>query len=116
MRPRRRTTAQRGGLQRYLGANEQVLLVTRQHPFALLRAPKLPHGLHRLILWSIGGDRVAAMRALREVTACGLEEARGMLEGLPREFLVDVTERYADQAATVLRAAGCDVEVVAPRR
>jgi len=38
MRPRRRTTAQRGGLQRYLGANEQVLLVTRQHPFALLRA------------------------------------------------------------------------------
>ncbi len=87
-----------------------------EDPFALLRAPKLPHGLHRLILWSIGGDRVAAMRALREVTACGLEEARGMLEGLPREFLVDVTERYADQAATVLRAAGCDVEVVAPRR
>jgi hypothetical protein len=36
LRPRR---AQGGGsLRRYLGADEQTLLVTRQHPFALLRA------------------------------------------------------------------------------
>lgn len=87
-----------------------------EDPFALLRLPKASHGLHRVILWSEGPHRVAAMRALREVMACGLDEARATLEGLPKEVLVDVSEREAERAATVLSGAGCDAEVVAPRR
>jgi len=87
-----------------------------EDPFALLRLPKASHGLHRVILWSEGPRRVAAMKALREVMACGLDEAKAALERLPGEVLVDVSEREAESAATVLRGAGCDAEVVAPRR
>ncbi len=87
-----------------------------EDPFALLRLPVIAPGVFRLILWRIGSDRVAAMQALRKVMACGLDEAKATLEALPKEFLVDVSERYAEEAATVLRAAGCDVEVVAPKR
>jgi ribosomal protein L7/L12 len=87
-----------------------------EDPFALLRLPTVSSGLHRVILWGPGPNRVAAMRALREVMACGLDEAKAMLDGLPKEVLVDVSERYAEGAATVLSGAGCEAEVVAPKR
>lgn len=85
-------------------------------PFALLRLPTRSHGPYRVILWSAGPERVWAMRALREVLACGLDEARAMIDALPTECLVDVSEQEAERAATVLSGAGCDAEVVAPRR
>jgi len=86
-----------------------------EDPFALLRVATTPAGVHRVILWSLGSSRVAAMRALRSVMHCGLKEAQAMLEDLPRECLLEVNERYAEEAATALRAVGCDAEVVAPR-
>lgn len=87
-----------------------------EDPFAVLRRPTIPTGWHRVILWAPGPDRVATMKALREVMACGLGEAQAALGELPKEVLVDVTERYAEGAAATLRAAGCEVEVVAPKR
>lgn len=85
-------------------------------PLAMVRRPTIPAGWNRLILWSPGPDRVATMKALREVMACGLDEARAALDELPKEVLIDVTARYAESAAATLRAAGCDAEVVAPKR
>lgn len=83
-------------------------------PFAALRARPLPWGMFRVILWQVGPDRVAAMKAAREALGAGLEEAKAAIENLPREVLVDVSEAYARQAAEVLKGAGCDAEVVAP--
>ncbi|MDO9018110.1 MAG: ribosomal protein L7/L12 [Deltaproteobacteria bacterium] len=87
-----------------------------EDPLAMVRRPTIPAGLSRLILWAPGPDRVTTMKALREVMACGLDEARAAIDDLPKEVLVDVTERYAEAAAATLRASGCDAEVVAPRR
>jgi hypothetical protein len=83
-------------------------------PFAALRAPAIPWGRFRVILWQIGADRIAAMKAVREVTRSGLAEAKAALGDLPREVLVDVDEPCARSAADVLAKAGCDVEVAAP--
>lgn len=85
-------------------------------PLEMVRRPTIPAGMYRVIVWSPGPDRVAAMKALREVMACGLAEVRGVLDELPKEVLVDVTARYAEEGAATLRAAGCDAEVVAPKR
>jgi ribosomal protein L7/L12 len=85
-------------------------------PFAMLRLPTRSRGPYRVILWSAGPERVWAMRALREVMACGLDEARATIDALPTECLVDVTEAEAERAVTALSGAGCDAEVVAPRR
>lgn len=55
---RRRRGAGRGSLGRYLGADEQTILVTRQHPFAILRAAARTMGLLAPLLlaaWGIAG-------------------------------------------------------------
>lgn len=67
-----------------------------------------------MILWQVGSDRIAAMKAVRDALACGLAEAKEALAELPREVLVDVSEPFARDAALRLADAGCDAEVVAP--
>jgi ribosomal protein L7/L12 len=83
-------------------------------PFAALRAQSRPWGRFRVILWQVGPDRIAAMKAVREALACGLTEAKVALADLPSEVLIDVDERFARAAVEGLRAAGCDAELVAP--
>ncbi|MEZ4389777.1 MAG: ribosomal protein L7/L12 [Polyangiales bacterium] len=85
-------------------------------PFAQLRVERPREGVHGVILWRVGEDRVAAMRAAREAMGCGLAEARAAVDDLPKELLTGVSERDAQRAVEALRAAGCEAEVVAPRR
>jgi hypothetical protein len=85
-------------------------------PFAALRASARPWGQFRVILWQLGPDRIAAMKAVRDALACGLEEAKQALSELPAEVLVDVDETFAQKAAAKLLNAGCDAEVVVPAR
>ncbi|AUX44677.1 uncharacterized protein SOCE26_061440 [Sorangium cellulosum] len=85
-------------------------------PLVHLRARPIPWGPFRVILWQLGPDRIAAMRAVRESVGCGLAEAKAALEDLPREILVDVSEEHARRAADLLRQAGCDAEAVLPAR
>lgn len=85
-----------------------------EDPFAALRAQPRPWGRFRVILWQVGSDRIAAMKAVRDALACGLSEAKEALAELPREVLVDVSEQVARDAALRLTEAGCDAEVVAP--
>lgn len=83
-------------------------------PFAMLRERRIPWGRFRVILWQLGPDRIAAMKAVRDAVGCGLAEAKAALEDLPREVLVDVGEKHAKAAAAALAQAGCDAEVVLP--
>ncbi|WP_437965533.1 ribosomal protein L7/L12 [Sorangium sp. So ce260] len=85
-------------------------------PFAHLRARPNPFGPFHVILWQLGPDRIAAMKAVREAVGCDLDEAKAALEGLPREILVEVSEAHARRAADLLRQAGCDAEAVVPAR
>jgi ribosomal protein L7/L12 len=86
----------------------------QKDPFAALRSTEIPWGQYRVILWQIGPDRIAAMKAVREALGAGLADAKTALEDLPREVLVDVAEDHARAAAETLRRAGCDAEVVVP--
>jgi ribosomal protein L7/L12 len=83
-------------------------------PLAALRASERPWGRYRVILWQVGPDRIAAMKAVREALSCGLAEAKEALADLPREVLIDVDQRFAREAVEKLSNAGCDAEVVAP--
>ena len=85
-------------------------------PLASLRGSDRPWGRARVILWSIGADRVAALKAVREVRGCGLDEVKAAIEELPTEVLVDVDLAYAERAVLTLQQAGCDAERVFPTR
>jgi hypothetical protein len=84
-------------------------------PFATLRGSTIPQGVARIILWQIG-DRIAAMKAVREVLGCGLDESKKFLADLPCEMLLDVDIAYANKARETLVGAGCDAEVVVPAK
>jgi hypothetical protein len=61
LRPRRPRRSSNGGLGRYLGAGEQTILVTRQHPFALVRAAADACALLAPLLlaaWGIAGTEL----------------------------------------------------------
>ncbi len=81
-----------------------------EDPLAPLRASGRPWGRARVILWTIGADRIRALKAAREVTGSALEDAKALLLDLPKEILVDVDHGFAERAAETLRTAGCDAE------
>jgi len=84
-------------------------------PFAHLRAgPGGQAGRWQVILWSVGANRVAAMKAVRAARQCGLVEARDAVDQLPLEVVAQASEEYARACAEALRAAGCDAEAVLP--
>ncbi|MCB9564481.1 MAG: ribosomal protein L7/L12 [Kofleriaceae bacterium] len=86
-------------------------------PLALLRASgaAAPRGVWTVILWQVGADRIAVMKAVRQLRGCGLQEARDALAELPLEVVVDVAEAFARDGAAALVAAGADAEAVMPR-
>ena len=84
-------------------------------PFAILRGGAIPGGLAGVILWHIG-DRIAAMKAVREVLGCGLDDAKKAITELPSEVLTKVDIAYAKKAVDTLVRAGCNAEVVVPSK
>lgn len=85
-------------------------------PLAHLRPAMRPWGTSRVILWSLGDDRMRALKAVREVLGAELRELEDAIENLPKEILVKVERAYAERAVAILRAAGCDAESVIPMR
>jgi ribosomal protein L7/L12 len=80
------------------------------------RADEKPAGAWETILWRVGGDRVAVMRAVREITRCGLGDAKAMLEDLPCVVLTGVRVDVAHEAAALLTAAGAEATADRPKR
>lgn len=108
-----RALADEHGIQLWLRVYE-LQASGAEDPFALLRNKERPRGAWRVVLWSAGTDRIAAMRAVRALLGCGLTEARAALDQLPAEVTVGVNEETARKDAEVLRAAGCEAEAILP--
>lgn len=72
-------------------------------------------GAWQVVLWRPGDDRVAAMKALRDVANIPLDEVKAKLDELPAVVLDDVSEEVAKEAARVLALAGCRADAFIPR-
>lgn len=85
-------------------------------PFVDVRGARfVPWGRFRVFLWKVN-DRVLAMKAVRDVLQCSLDEAKRAIENTPSELLVDVDQPTATRAVSVLVAAGCDADCAAVLR
>ena len=62
-------------------------------------------------LKEIGANKIAVIKAVREVTALGLKEAKDLVESAPKEVKVGVDKKTADEAKKKLEAAGAKVEL-----
>lgn len=64
-----------------------------------------------VILKDIGPKKIEVIKAVRQLTALGLREAKEMVDGAPSTVMEAVAKEAAEDAKSKLEAAGAGVEV-----
>ncbi len=64
-----------------------------------------------VVLKEVGGNKIAVIKAVRELTPLGLKEAKDLVEAAPKNVKEGVTKEEADEAKTKLEAAGAVVTI-----
>ena len=64
-----------------------------------------------VILKEIGPKKIEVIKAVRQVTALGLREAKEMVDGAPNTVMEAVAKESAEDAKAKLEAAGAVVEL-----
>ena len=64
-----------------------------------------------VILAAAGGNKVAAIKAVRGATGLGLKEAKALVESAPAPIKEAVSKEEAEALKADLEAAGAEVEI-----
>ena len=64
-----------------------------------------------VVLKEIGGNKIAVIKAVREITGLGLGEAKALVDGVPANVKENVSKEDAAAAEEKLKAAGATVEI-----
>lgn len=64
-----------------------------------------------IVLKEYGANKIAVIKAVRELTPLGLKEAKDLVEAAPKAVKEGVTKDEAEEAKSKLEAAGAVVEV-----
>ena len=63
------------------------------------------------VLTEVGGNKVAVIKAVRQITKLGLKEAKELVESAPKAVCEGVSKADADEAAGILKEAGATCEI-----
>jgi large subunit ribosomal protein L7/L12 len=64
-----------------------------------------------VVLAAVGDNKVNVIKAVREVTALGLKEAKDLVDGAPKPVKEGISKADADAIAKKLTDAGAKVEI-----
>ena len=64
-----------------------------------------------VVLKSAGGNKIAVIKVVREITGLGLSEAKALVDGAPSTIKENVPTKDAKEAEEKLKAAGATVEL-----
>ena len=64
-----------------------------------------------VILKSAGGNKIAVIKAVREITGLGLKEAKALVDGAPKPIKEGISEDDANAIKAKLEEAGAEVEI-----
>lgn len=64
-----------------------------------------------VVLKAAGGNKIAVIKVVREVTGLGLKEAKGLVDGAPKALKEGVSKEDAEAIKTKLEEAGAEVEL-----
>ena len=68
--------------------------------------------IFNVAITSSGSNKIAVIKALRElVPTLGLKEAKDLVDGAPKEVMMQVNKKVAEEAKTKLTTAGATVEL-----
>jgi large subunit ribosomal protein L7/L12 len=64
-----------------------------------------------VVLTSAGGNKIAVIKEVREITGLGLKEAKDLVDGAPKNVKEGVAKAAAEEMKAKLEAAGASVEL-----
>ncbi|MBR2988397.1 MAG: 50S ribosomal protein L7/L12 [Clostridia bacterium] len=64
-----------------------------------------------VVLKEIGGNKIAVIKAVREITGLGLSEAKAVVDGAPKDVKEGLSKDAATEAVEKLKAAGATAEM-----
>lgn len=64
-----------------------------------------------VVMTSFGANKVAVIKAVREITGLGLKEAKDLVEAAPKAIKEKVSKEDAEAAKAKLVEAGAEVEI-----
>ena len=64
-----------------------------------------------VVLEGFGDNKIAVIKAVREITGQGLKEAKELVDGAPKTLKEGVSKDDADKIAAELKEAGAEVEI-----
>ena len=64
-----------------------------------------------VILASAGSNKIAVIKAVREITGLGLKEAKELVDNAPKPVKEGVSKDAAEEMKTKLTEAGAEVEL-----
>ncbi len=64
-----------------------------------------------VILKGFGANKLAVIKAVREVTGLGLKDAKDLVEAAPKAVKEGISKDEADKLAEDLKASGAEVEI-----
>ena len=63
------------------------------------------------VLAEVGGNKIAVIKAVRELTGLGLKEAKELVDGAPKAVKENVSKDEAESIKAKLEEAGAKVEI-----
>jgi len=66
---------------------------------------------YNVVLKDAGAQKVAVIKAVKDITGLGLGEAKAIVDGAPKNVLDGAKKEDAEAAKTALEAAGATVEL-----
>lgn len=74
--------------------------------------PKEEQTVFNVVIANSGANKISVIKALRElVPTLGLKEAKDLVDGAPKEVMMQVNKKTAEEAKTKLTTAGATVEL-----
>ena len=64
-----------------------------------------------VVLAEVGSNKIAVIKAVREITGLGLKEAKDLVEGAPKAVKEGAAKADAEELKKKLEAAGAKVEL-----
>ncbi|MGH7611234.1 MAG: 50S ribosomal protein L7/L12 [Candidatus Dormibacteria bacterium] len=101
-------------------AIEEKYGITAAAPVAVAAGPSAPAGAEAVaeeqtefsvVLTAAGDQKIAVIKAVREITGLGLKEAKDVVDGAPKAVKEGVSREEADAVAKKLQEAGASAEV-----
>ncbi len=95
-------------------AAPQVAMVSTQVGGAGAAEAKVPEAEKtefNVVLKSVGENKIQVIKAIREITALGLKDAKELVEGAPKTVKEDVKKEEAQAMKKKLEEAGATAEI-----